>query len=411
MDLAPAAELTVDADVAAARRFLVAQVAASFGLAAGGTSGTLLAADMTGSEAAGVLPVGALALGGAIAAPAMTAIMRRRGRRVGLAAGYLWALIGAFVVLVAAMADTVAILLLGSGLLGAGTAAVMLTRYAVADLAPPQARGRAVSRSLFATTVGAVIGPLLLRPAAVLADPLGLPREAGLYVVSVAAFGLAVRLLRRGPDRVGIDTELATDGDDTAEPLGGVQSNRSSAKTERLALIILATANAVMVSVMATAVVHLGAHGYGLAAIGAMVSVHVAAMFVFAPIIGSVCDRIGPVALAVVGAALLAAIGVLGTLGESAEVIHMGGVMLALGVAWSIQIVAGSTLLTLATPDRDQRRAEGRAELAMGLAAGLGTLLAAAPVASIGGFRLLSATVAIVSAATTVHLLRYDTAR
>jgi hypothetical protein len=90
---------------------------------------------------------------------------------------------------------------------------------------------------------------------------------------------------------------------------------------------------------------------------------------------------------------------------------HMGGVMLVLGVAWNIQIVSGSTLLTLATPGWDQRTAETRAELAMGLSAGLGTLLAAAPLASIGGFRLLSATVTVVSAATAALLVGSVSAR
>jgi MFS family permease len=137
-----------------------------------------------------------------------------------------------------------------------------------------------------------------------------------------------------------------------------------------------------------------------------MVSIHVAAMFALSPIIGLLCDRIGPVALASVGGGLLAAIGVLGTLSDAAGVMHMGGLMLVLGVAWNVQIVSGSTMLTLAAPGQDERTAEGRAELAMGLAAGLGTLLAAAPLASIGGFRLLSATVTLVSAATAIHLVQ-----
>jgi MFS family permease len=399
------------ATVAAARPLLVAQVAASFGLAAGGTSGALLVADMTGSDAAGVVPVGALALGSAIAAPVITRIMTRRGRRAGLVAGYRVALLGALVVLIAVAADLVALLVVGSGLLGSGTAAVMLTRYAVADLAPADTRGRAVSRSLFATTAGAVIGPLLLRPSAVLAEPLGLPDEAGLYVVAVAAFGLGIRLLRRARDPIILDDSPSTEGEDAPLPARQARPNRSAAALKRLALLILATANAVMVAMMATAVVHLRAHGYDLATIGVMVSIHVAAMFALSPIIGSICDRIGPVRLASLGAGLLATIGALGTVSDAAGMMHMGGVMLVLGVAWNIQIVSGSTLLTHATPGSDQRTAEGRAELAMGLSAGLGTLLAAAPLASIGGFRLLSATVAVVSAATAALLGRSVSAR
>jgi MFS family permease len=392
------------------RRLLVAQVAASFGLAAGGTSGSLLAAAMMRSEAAGALPVGALALGAAIAARAITRIMSRRGRRAGLMAGYQWALAGAIEVLIALVIDSLPMLLIGSGLLGAGTAAVMLTRYAIADLAPPEARGQAVSRSLFATTAGAVMGPLLLRPAAILATPVGLPSEAGLYVVALGAFGLAAGLLHRGPEPVTVDAEPTLDGDDQRRPPRRAGANPSPTG-DRLALVILGTANAVMVSVMAMAVVHLHAHGYDLATIGVMVSVHVAAMFAFSPIIGVVCDRIGARALATIGTGLLATIGVVGAAVDSVRLMHMAGVMFALGVAWNVQVVSGTSLLTLAAPGRDQRAAEGRAELAMGLAAGIGTLLAAAPLASLGGFRLLCAAVAVVSAASGARLLRSTSTR
>jgi MFS family permease len=396
---------------ASARRLLVAQAAASFGLAAGGTSGPLLTVDMTGSEAAGVLPVGLLAIGAAVAAPAITRVMNRRGRRAGLVAGYRWALIGALMELVAVVIDSVAMLLAGSAVLGTGTAAVMLTRYAVADLAPPDERGRALSRSLFVTTSGAVIGPLLLRPAAVLAETVGLQREAGLYVIALVAFLLGGQLLRRGPEPAGIGGEALADVDVEATSAAAAGSARVRVTNERVALVILATANAVMVAVMAMAVVHLRAHGYDLGTIGAMVSVHVVAMFALAPVIGSLSDSVGAARLAVVGAGILASIGLLGAVNDDARMVHMGGLMFALGVAWSIQIVAGSSMLALAAPGRDQRAAEGRAESAMGAAAGLATVVAAAPLASLGGFRLVSVAVALASAATGIHLLRVTSPR
>jgi MFS family permease len=390
---------------ASARRLLVAQAAASFGLAAGGTSGPLLTVDMTGSEAAGVLPVGLLALGAAVAAPAITRIMDWRGRRAGLVAGYGWALIGALIELVAVAIHSVATLLVGSALLGAGTAAVMLTRYAVADLAPPYERGRALSRSLFVTTSGAVVGPLLLRPAAVLAEPLGLAREAGLYVVAAIAFSLGAALLRRSPEPAATGDEAVIASDVGPAVRAEVSTDRSPATNERVALLILATANAAMVSMMAMAVIHLRAHGYDLATIGVMVSVHVVAMFALAPFIGSLSDSIGAGRMAVVGAGFLASIGVLGAVNDDARMIHMGGLMFALGVGWSIQIVSGSSMLALAAPGRGRRAAEGRAESAMGIAAGLATVIAVAPLASLGGFRLVSVAVAVASVVAGIRLL------
>lgn len=55
-----------------------------------------------------------------------------------------------------------ALLGIGSVLLGAGNAAVMLARYAATDLADAGALSRALGAVLLATTVGAAAGPNLL---------------------------------------------------------------------------------------------------------------------------------------------------------------------------------------------------------------------------------------------------------
>ena len=65
-------------------------------------------------------------------------------------------------------------------LLGGANAADFLSRHAAADIGGPAAGGRALGTVLFATTTGTVAGPALLVPTGRLAQPLGLPRLAGL---------------------------------------------------------------------------------------------------------------------------------------------------------------------------------------------------------------------------------------
>jgi hypothetical protein len=55
--------------------------------------------------------------------------------------------------------------ILGLFLFGNGQASNLLSRYAATDLAQPNNRAAAMSRILFASTFGAVFGPLLIRPA------------------------------------------------------------------------------------------------------------------------------------------------------------------------------------------------------------------------------------------------------
>ena len=169
---------------ARARRALPPLAAAtavgSLGLAAGGTAAALLAVSMTGGEAAAGLPLGALAAGQAAASLLVARVTGRAGRGAGLVLGYGIGALGALVVVAAATQGSFPALLAGSVLLGGANAAILLSRYAAADIGGPAAGGRALGTVLFATTAGTVAGPALLVPTGRLAQALGLPRLAGL---------------------------------------------------------------------------------------------------------------------------------------------------------------------------------------------------------------------------------------
>ena len=66
---------------------------------------------------------------------------------------------GAGAAVVAAEVESFPLLLAGMVLMGSGTAANLLARYAGADLAGPEHRARAISTVVWATTIGAVVGP------------------------------------------------------------------------------------------------------------------------------------------------------------------------------------------------------------------------------------------------------------
>ena len=161
------------------RVLLLSQVLAGAGLAAGVTVGALLAEDMIGATGSAGLPIALLTLGAAGAAIGVGRISQRSGRRPGLALGYAVGALGGAGVVLAAAVDSVP-LLFGSLLLhGSGTATNLQARYAGADLAPADRRGRAVSTVLVATTLGAVIGPNLVEPMGAVAEAMGIRRARG----------------------------------------------------------------------------------------------------------------------------------------------------------------------------------------------------------------------------------------
>jgi MFS family permease len=356
------------------------------GLAAGGTAGALLGADLAGSDAAAGVPLGLLVVGSAAAAVVISFLTPRLGRAQSLTLGYLVGAAGATIVVAAAVNESFALLLLGSVLVGAANAAIFLTRYAAADTVRAEVRGRALGTVFFATALGAIASPLLLGPSGDVAEATSLPRLSGLYVVAVVTFLLAGLTLAVASARV---RELGPSAAAAAAPepgmtlhelLAGLRATRA-----RTSLLILGATNFVMVGVMAVAPVHLTEHGHHhLRFVGAVISMHVAGMFAPSPISGWLADRIGPIAVAVTGFGLLVASGLAGTLVDLESGFAVSVLLVLLGLGWNFGIIGGSTLLSASTTPRLRPYAEGIGEVAMGIAAGLGAPIAGVLVASSG---------------------------
>jgi MFS family permease len=370
------------------RVLVVAQLLGALGLAAGGTAGALLAEDLTGSAAVAGLPLSLLVLGSGVGAVAVARVMRDHGRRAGLAAAYLAGTAGAALVVAAAGWESWPLLLAGSLLLGGGNAAVMLARYAAADLSSH--RGRSISTVVTAASVGAVAGPNLLGPAGPLAQAVGLPAPSGLFLLAIPAFlGAALVLVAfLRPDPLQVARDAALPAEQPAAAARGELAVLLGDRHIRLALLVLAIANLAMVGVMAVTPVHLHDHDAGMGAIGLIVGAHIAAMYLPSPVTGWLSDTLGARVVAGAGALLLLAAGAVAATAGSGRA-GIVGALLLLGVGWNAGLIGGSALLRDAPVSPPLRtRAEGLGELGMGAAAaaggsGAGLLLAG------GGFGLL----------------------
>lgn len=117
-------------------------------------AGALLAVEVSGSEGPAGLPQATLVVGAAGSALALSRLTVTRGRTCALTTGVVVAVVGCGVVAIVATAESLSLVLLGSLLLGSGSTAVMLARYAAAELGPTSARGRAMGLVLAATAVG-----------------------------------------------------------------------------------------------------------------------------------------------------------------------------------------------------------------------------------------------------------------
>ncbi len=402
------------ADVDAVQRRTVvtmtlAQVFSALGNGSTLALGSILAVDISGSERLAGVTTTAMTLAPALTAVPLAGLAVRRGRRVALTAGLVGATVGTLLIVAATLWRAFPLLVLGAFLVGLGSAVNLQARFAATDLARPERQGRDLSLVVWAVTIGAVAGPNMVAPGAAVSAALGLPAEAGAFLISGAGMALGAALLLVGlrPDPLLLRQQLDAHGSaPTTAPAGrpavarpsvraGWDAIRTSAPA-KAALAMLLAAHAVMVSVMAMTPLHLqhtagaGAHHPDfLTVVGLTISLHVAGMYALSPLMGWAADRFGGGRAALAGLTiLLAAVAVAGLGRSSIGTVTVGLVLL--GVGWSAATVASSALLVDALPPARRVTAQGLSDALMSGAGALGSL-AAGLVMGVAGFGALNA--------------------
>jgi MFS family permease len=338
---------------------LVAGVAlGSTGHIAAVTVATIVAAHIAGGTTAwSGAPSATVVLGAAAGSIVLSWVMVRRGRRFGLAAGYVVSVLGALVATAAIVTSSIPVLLVGTVLIGFGNASNQLSRYTAADLVAPDRRASALSLVVWGATVGAVVGPNLVAPAGQVALGLGLPELAGAYLVPVVFVGaaalLSFALLRPEPYTLAYRSARHDGGGDDT-PVAVSLASVLARPHVPVAIVALVAGQFVMVLIMTMTPLHMADHGHSLAAVGFVISGHTFGMFGLSPISGRLTDRFGSVPVILAGLATVAAASILAAAAPPAGGVILFIALFLLGYGWNLGYVAGSALLThgLSLPER-----------------------------------------------------------
>ena len=353
------------------------QSLASAGFIASATINSIIGAKLGGSASYAGVPSAVYQVGAAFAASAWGYVMDRIGRRNGMVAGLVIGVIGNALVLVAIGISSFFLFLTGMVLMGITNAAVVLGRFAAAEVNPPEKRGAAISNVVLGGTFGAIVGPLLVGPVGNLARTLGMDELAGAYIATLVLFAISSVVVFIGlrPDPRDLGRQVAAAHPDPAVHASGEARPIIEILRQPAALVAvsaMALGQVVMVAIMVITSLHMRDHQHNLRDISAVIASHTFGMFAFSVISGRLSDRWGrgPVILTGAFTLLLSCI----TAPLSPNVLPLAVALFLLGLGWNFCFVGGSALLADQLSPLERSRTQGANDLLVGLASATGSL-------------------------------------
>jgi len=360
------------------RVLATAQVLNGVGVAGTVAAGSLLVASITDSETLAGLAQTSSVLGAAALALPLARLTARGGRRLALSVGFLSGVIGSLFAILGGTQKNIFLMLIGTFLVGAASAAGYQARFAAVDLSTTETRAKQLSFVVWGSTIGAVAGPNLMEPAGNLAQSFDLPRLVGPYLISASTLFLAIVViqlfLRPDPFLVAQKQSGVTE-----KPKGATKRALAHIKTNPQALfaiLSIAIGHIAMVSVMVMTPVHMAHVDVTLTVIGFVISIHVLGMYAFSPLVGSLSDRLGRIKVIQIGVITLLLSTVISGFAAPNDVVMLGIGLFLLGLGWSCTLIAGSALLTESVDPELKTSSQGASDLVMNLSGAGGGALA-----------------------------------
>ena len=328
------------------------QIVTGVGVVSTFAAASLLVSAISDSESLAGLAQTFNVLGAATMALPLASLTRRGGRRLALATGYTIAAVGALTAIIGGSHKILALILLGA---------------------------RDLSFVVWASTIGAVLGPNLMAPFGNIAPIFGLPKLTGPFLLAFVALAIGAFNIwfRLKPDPY-LHKHTSGNAPGVPEKIKTRIVLNHIKQTPRafVGLVAVAVGHIAMVSVMVMTPVHMKHVDVSLTIIGFVLSVHVAGMYALSPIIGRASDRFGRIRVIQVGVLILLASTVIAGTADAGNSVQLGIGLFLLGLGWSCTLISGSTLLTESISDDIRPNAQGATDLVMNLSGAGGGAIA-----------------------------------
>ena len=342
---------------------------------------SIIAVDLSGLESRAGWPSTISLIGRALLAYPLGWLMDRAGRRLGISLGFIVGVISVLISAYSIIIGSFFWFMFGALMLGGSRAVLEQGRYVAAEVFPLSRQAKIIGTIVFAGTIGAVGGPLLVDPSSSFSENIfGMAADTGPFLAAAVLLllgGIIIFVFLR-PDPLTISRQMAADQRQVdaaagkqavaARPLSEIFSRG----TVLLAVAAMMIGQLVMTLLMVITPLHMSHYDHSTRAISWVIMAHTLGMFGLSGLTGWLIDRFGRIPMIIAGTMVLVAACLIAPV--STEVPLLALSLFLLGLGWNFCFVAGSSLLSAELTADERGRAQGFSEVAVALGAGVGSL-------------------------------------
>ncbi|MBI1906702.1 MAG: MFS transporter [Rhodocyclales bacterium] len=364
-------------------------------IAINGLLGFQLAAD----KRLATLPITAYVIGGALATLPAAFFMKHYGRRAGFMLGAGTGMLGAAISAIAVYIGSFWLLCLGTVFAGIYNAFGQQYRFAAADAAPLNWRGKAISLTLAGGIIGGVIGPEAGKLTRSLLEPTYF--ASYLALIGFAALSMLIASRLRIPP--------LTESEQHAAGRPFAQIARQPAFI--VAVLAAACGFGVMNLLMTATPLAMDICGLPFSDTAFILQWHVIGMFAPSFFTGDLIKRFGVLKILITGAALMFVC--IGVALSGVTLMHFWWALVLLGLGWNFLFIGGTTLLTETYRPEERAKVQGTNDFIVLGVQGVTSLSSGVLITSTGWSQLNTYAlpiVAMTALATTLYWLRRKSA-
>ncbi|MNW52552.1 Major Facilitator Superfamily protein [compost metagenome] len=131
----------------------------------------------------------------------------------------------------------------------------------------------------------------------------------------------------------------------------------------------------VMIAIMTMTPVHMKHHGHGLGAVGIVIGIHVAAMYLPSLLTGILVDKYGRTPIAYASGVTLLLAGLLAAFAPGDSTVLLVLALALLGLGWNFGLISGTAAIIDATPLHIRAKTQGTVDVLIALAGASGGVL------------------------------------